>query len=115
MSETVVIRSKNQLWNDFIIRGLQENVSKIDIQANLIDAMRKEIFGQMMLRMKVDDIRDAPQTPENEKIVLSISDQAHKKWVSLVKECRKYKETMDIIAEDDLTRIWDDEEEMEEV
>ena len=112
--EQLIIRSKDQLFEEFVVEALKEHVSTDDIRANLIEAMRKEVFGQMMWRMKVDDLRNAPKTPKNEEIVLKITEQARKKWHSLVKECNKWTETLNLISDDDLLKIWDNEEEAEE-
>ena len=111
MSDILQIRTKEQLFNDIVIEGLKEHVSRNDIRLALIDAMRKEIFGQMTWRMKVDDIKEAMQTPKNEEIVKNIAIQSRKKWAALLKMCNKYRETNGLIVEDDLEHIWDDEEE----
>ena len=107
MSDLLVIRSKAQLWNDIVIEGLKNGQDLKAIKANLLEAMRKEIFDQMMWRLHVDDIREAPQTEKNEKIVENITKQAMLKWKSLIRECNMYKETLNLITEEDLATIWD--------
>lgn len=107
MSDLLVIRSKAQLWNDIVMEGLKNGQDLKAIKANLLEAMRKEIFDQMMWRLHVDDIREAPQTEKNEKIVENITKQAMLKWKSLIRECNMYKETLNLITEEDLATIWD--------
>lgn len=112
MTDMLVIKTKEQLFEEIVVEGIREHVSGDDIRRALIEAMRKEIFGQMMLRMKVDDPRKALQTPANEEIVKNIAIQARKKWEALMKMCDKYRETMNLIKPDDLKDIWSDEEEV---
>lgn len=111
MEDKLVMRSNAQIFEDIVVTGLKEHASREDMRLALIDAFRKEIFGQMMFRMKVDDLRDAPKTPKNEEIVTKITLQAMKKWRGMVKECNKWTQTVNMISEDDLDHIWDDDEE----
>ena len=109
MTDILVIRSKKQLWDDFIVTGLQHHWPRERIKGNLIEAVRKEVFDQMMSRMKVEDIREAPQTPKNEEIVKNISIQTRKKWESLIRECNKWMQTKGLLEVDDLKLIWPEE------
>lgn len=112
MTDMLRIRSKDDLFEEIVVEGLKEHVSGNDIRLALIDAMRKEIFGQMAWRMKVDDPREAMQTPKNEEIVKNIAIQARKKWEALIKMCGKYRETANLIGPNDLQEIWNGEEEV---
>lgn len=114
--EMLQIRGWRQMWNDIMVKGTEEGLKSDQIKASLIEAFRKEIFGQMMFRLKVSDIEllgKVPETPENRQIVENIYRESLKKWKALVKECRQHLQTMNLIREDDLT-LWDKEEEQED-
>ena len=113
MTDMLTIHSWRHMWDYYIVDGLRKGVKREEIRQNLIDAFRKEIFGQMMFRMKVDDLKQAQETPENVGIVTNIVVQARKKWVALIKMCNRYQETKDPIRESDLRGIWDGETEEE--
>lgn len=110
----IQIRSKEQLWSQYVVEGLKAGQNKDTIRANLVEVIRKEVFDQMMGRMKVDDLRAAPQTESNMRIVESISTNTRKKVVALAKMCDRYKETSGIISSDFLQLIFPEEEEEED-
>lgn len=113
-TDILQIRSTAQLWNDIVIEGLKKNHKRDAIRLNLIDAIRKEVFGLMMNRLKVDDLRAAAETPENQRKVANIAIQARNKWRSLMRLCDCYEETKGIIGPDDLKEIFPEEEEDDE-
>ena len=90
-------------WNDYIFEGLKAGLKNDVIRRNLIEAFRKEIFGIIMFRAKVEDLDDIPQTPENSEMLRNIFKQEQNKWKRLVQECRKHLVTAMLIKEDDLT------------
>ena len=108
--QIIPITTKDYLFKHYVVEGLKDHVSKNDIRLALIDVMRKEVFQQMMNRMKVTDPKLALKTPKNEEIVKNIAIQARNKWASLVRECNKWTETLNMLKEDDLKEIWADEE-----
>lgn len=103
MTDVLTIRSWRNMWNDYIVEGLKKGARREEIRRNLIEAFRKEIFGQMMFRMKVDDLTKAPQTPKNIELVKNLTINEKNKWMVLVRECEKYPQTRDLIREEDLT------------
>lgn len=110
MSEMLVIRNKYQLWNDFIVPGIEKNRKKEMIRAQLLEAIRKEVFDQMCWRMKVGDLEEAAHTPENEKIVESIVRETKKKWRALIRMCDEHLVTLGLLSESDLEGLFSEEE-----
>jgi primosomal protein N' len=108
--EKLTIRSVPQIFEDVIIDGITKHESYDDIRDRVVTVFRDEVMGQMKWRLKVDDLDDAPQTPENEEIVLKITEQAKKKWTALRRMCNRYKQTLNLLADEDLATIWDDED-----
>ena len=115
--EMLVIRNKYQLWNDFIVPGMEKRVERELIRAQLKEAIRKEVFDQICWRTKVMNPSEAPHTPENERIVENIVKETLKKWMALVKMCDSRIRTFNLISESDLVDlfedpndIWDDED-----
>lgn len=103
MSDMVQVRKWQQFWNDYICEGQKAGLKNEQIRQNLIEAFRKEIFGQVMFRAKVEDLDDIPQNPKNEEMLMNIFRQEKNKWKCLVQECRKNLSTAMLIREDDLT------------
>jgi hypothetical protein len=103
MSDMVQIRGWRQMWNDYIAEGLNQGLKLPEIKRNLIEAFRKEIFGQIMFRAKVADLADIPHDLKHDEMMRSIFMQEQKKWKQLVAECRKHLATAMLIKEDDLT------------
>ena len=99
----VVVRSVKDYWNEFILTGVRKNRSKDDIRKDLIDAAFEEMHGLMKFRLKVDDIRLAQHTPENERKVENVAKEMFKKWSKLCGMCALYRETVGIIKPEDLS------------
>lgn len=114
MSEMLVIRNKYQLWNDFIVPGIENGRKKEMIRAQLLDAIRKEVFDQMCWRLKVEDLSYAEHTPENEKIVESITRETKKKWRALIRLCDEHLVTLNLLSESDLEGLFDNSDEDED-
>lgn len=106
-SELIQIRSKNELRNDFIVAGKENKVSNETIKANLIEAIRKEIFGQLCFKMKVTDMKDAPATPENAAIAESVMKNAILKWRALMKMCDEHLATYGMLNDEDLNGMFE--------
>lgn len=108
------IRSKYELWNDFIVPGMKNRTDREVIRAQLKEAVRKEVFDQMCWRMKVTDLNDAPHTPENEQIAASIAKETKKKWRALIRMCDERLQTMRLISENDLENLFGEPEDISE-
>ena len=113
MADFVQMRNWQQFWNDYIYEGQKAGLKNEEIRRNLIEAFRKEIFGLVMFRAKVEDLDDIPQTPENSEMLRNIFRQEQNKWKKLVQECKKHLATAMLIREDDLT-LFDKPEEDDE-
>lgn len=103
MAEILTIRSWRNMWNDYVVEGLKKGAKREEIRRNLIEAFRKEIFGQLTFRLKTTDLLKVPMTPESIDIVRNITTNEKSKWRALIRECKKYPQTRDLIREEDLT------------
>ena len=112
--ETLRIRNKYEFWNDFIVSGKENNLDNELIKAQILDAIRKEVFDQMCWRMKVSDLANAEHTPENERIVESITKETRKKWAALIRMCNERLATLNLLHESDLNDLFSDPEEDED-
>lgn len=105
MARMVTIRTVDMYWKDFVIHGIDAHWGAEKTRNKLLEAFRQEILGQVLMQTGYDNVQDIPQTKEFERISKNILDQTQKRWNSLVKRCKKYRETQDILKEDDLTTI----------
>lgn len=112
--EMLRIRSKQELWNDFIVPGINGKTPRSTIRAQLLEAIRKEVFEQICWRTKTARPADAEHSPENEKIVASIAKETRKKWKALVQLCNERLATLNLIYEDDLAGLFDGENEADD-
>lgn len=103
MAEILTISSWRNMWNDYVVEGLKKGAKKEEIRRNLIEAFRKEIFGQLTFRLKTEDLLKVPMTPESIDIVWNITTNEKSKLRALIRECEKYPQTRDLIREEDLT------------
>jgi len=105
VARMIPIRTVDMYWKDFVIHGIDAKWGAEKIKKKLLDAFRQEILQQVMLRTGYDNIQEIPQEKQFEDISKSVLAQTQKRWDSLVKRCRKYKETADIISEKDLMEM----------
>lgn len=107
MIDRVDVRKLSEYWDKFIVDGIRKNERKEDIRNQLVEAFREEMFGLMKFRLKVDDLREAPQTEKNMRKVETVARETFKRWNQLCNHCRRFKETRDIIHPEDLK--WEEE------
>ena len=62
----------------------------------------------------MEDLSNAEHTPENEKIVESITKETKKKWRALIRMCDEHLVTLNLLSESDLEGLFDHSEEDEE-
>lgn len=113
MTDQVTVRRWQDYWNDYICEGKKKGLKNEEIRRNLIEAFRKEIFGLVMFRAKVDDLDDLQHTKNNDVLVNNVFRNELNKWKRLVQECGKYLSTALLIKEGDLT-LFDSEEKDDE-
>ena len=106
MTEMTIIRSKYQLWNEFIVEGFKNGLKTEQIRENLIEAVRREVFGQMMNQMRVEDLMSARPTEKNMRIVKNISINTRKKWEALMEMCNSQLQTLNLVRMEDLQKVW---------
>ena len=103
--EMVQIKSWKHYWNDYVVKGLQDGLSTTEIHGRIVEEMRKEVFGQLMFRAKVSDISELEDNDVNGGILESIRNTTRQKFNALMRECRKFKETRDILNEADFRKL----------
>ena len=103
MANTIIIRTKQDYWHDFVLTGLDKRLTKDQIKTNILDAFRKEIFDQVSLFIEPANLQGAD--PAVQKRVQNIVKQAGNKLYSLCKLCNKYKETYGMIKPSDILSI----------
>ena len=107
MADQVTVRRIADYWDEFIKDGLAKGLKKEDIRNKLVDAFRKEMFGLMTMRLKVEDLREAPQTEKNMRKIETVTRETFRKWNNLCALCRRFRETKDLIRPEDL--VWVEE------
>ncbi len=105
LGRMVSIRTVDMYWKDFVIHGIDAHWGAEKTRNKLLDAFRQEMLGQILMQSGYDNVAQIPDDKENERIARNVMDQTQKRWNSLVKRCRKYKETQDILKEEDLMAI----------
>ena len=110
MSEMIRIRSIPDYLEEFGNNGVGKGVPVAQVKEQILDAFRKEMFDQICWKTKVENWADAPQTPENEKIVQNIFKQTYKKYLGVIKAFNMYKETFNMLKPDDLTLLKEQQE-----
>ena len=107
-TDILLIRNKAQLWNDIVVEGLDRGMNEEALHERLCDEFRRELFEQMIFRLRVEDLAKAEPTKKNVGLVKSILEQTAKKWVTLIRRWQKYEETKNLISTKDLDRIIND-------
>lgn len=114
MSDMVQIRSVKQYFNDFLVEGLKnnKNISESDvlmIKRQILDAFRKEIFGQIVFKlgreisdMSMDDLA-------NLEPVQNILKNSFRKWRRLCIICSEHG-LGNLFLLEDLKRVLEEQE-----
>lgn len=110
MSEMIRIRSIKEYFNEFGVEMVGKGKPTDFVKAQIVDAFRREIFDQIFWKLKITDMSEAEQTPENERIVENIFRNSYKKWLGLIKLFDKYRETRGMLKPEDLNPFEDEEE-----
>ena len=105
-TEMVPIRSIKQYLREFGYEALvKNNANRSLVKEQIIDAFQKEIFGQIVFKYHDAAIlsRPAEQIDEETRIgIRHILSNAKWKWKRVCAEFNKYRETRDLIYEDEL-------------
>lgn len=106
MAETMVpVRSVKQYFKEFGVNGIGKGADRTEIHDAILDAFKKEVFGQITLRYHDAEILSKPEETIDEATrigVRNILDQENRKWKRLCTEFSKYKETFSLIAPSEL-------------
>lgn len=106
MAETMVpVRSVKQYFKEFGVNGIGKGADRTEIHDAILDAFKKEVFGQITLRYHDAAILSRPEETIDEATrigVRNILDQENRKWKRLCTEFSKYKETFSLIAPNEL-------------
>lgn len=108
MQEQVTILTAEQYFKKYGVDGIGKGADRWMIKRQLIDAFRKEIFGLVAMRTKKLYNSLPPEgDPEASKIAKNVIHDATRKWVKLCKMFAMYKETANLLKEDDL-KLYDE-------
>ena len=118
MTEMVQIRNVKQYFNDFVVKGLEgkEKVNQVDlipIKNAILDAFRKEIFGQIIFKLGPEAATMSKDEMANIDFVNNILVQTFRKWRRLCILCSEYG-LGGFFQLEDLQHALDDESEIEE-
>ena len=105
-TEIVPIRSIQQYLREFGYEAIVKNhADRGLVKEQIIDAFQKEIFGQIFFKYKDAALLSRPDEQIDEKTregVRHILSNAKWKWKRVCAEFNKYRETKDLISEDEL-------------
>lgn len=105
-TEIVPIRSIHQYLREFGYEALVKNhADRGLVKEQILDAFQKEIFGQIVLKYNDVELLSKPESQVDEKIKVGIRHiltNSKWKWKRLCLEFNKYRETKDLIQEDEL-------------
>lgn len=105
-TEIVPIRSIQQYLREFGYEAIVKNhADRRLVKEQIIDAFQKEIFGQIVFKYKDAALLSRPDEQIDEKTregVRHILSNAKWKWKRVCAEFNKYRETKDLISEDEL-------------
>lgn len=105
-TEIVPIRSIQQYLREFGYEAIVKNhADRGLVKEQIIDAFQKEIFGQIVFKYKDAALLSRPDEQIDEKTregVRHILSNAKWKWKRVCAEFNKYRETKDLISEDEL-------------
>jgi hypothetical protein len=111
-NEGVAILTVNGYMQKYAIDGIGKGADREMIREQLLDAFRKEIFDTAMIMVNPMVFANDYEVTEKDRLKLdNIIKNANNKWKSLCKEFSKYKETCNLIYEDDLMKHLDDRNE----
>lgn len=118
MTEMVQIRSVKQYFNDFVVKGLEgkEKVNQVDlipIKNAILDAFRKEIFGQIVFKLGEDAKTMTKDDLAKVEYVNNILIMSFRKWRRLCILCSEYG-LGSFFQLEDLQHALDDESVVEE-
>ena len=108
MQEQVTVMTAEQYFQKFAVDGIGKGADRWMIKRQMVDAFRKEIFGLVAMRTKkkFDDIPPEGD-PEASRIAKNVIHDAARKWAKLCRMFAMYKETANLIGENDL-KLYDE-------
>ncbi len=111
MQEQITILSAEQYFQKYAVEGIGKGADRWMIRRQLIDAFHKEIFGLTALRTGKLAATLPEDDPQITKITKNIIHDATRKWVKLCKMFARFKETANLLNENDL-RMYDEIEDI---
>ncbi len=102
MAEKVDILTADQYFHLFAVDYLFEKKFDRDVvKSLLIDFFRREMFGVAVMRLKVGMTKD-----DIDRVLNNIRKDSQKKWNKVVKMFETYKESSNLLREDDFNDIF---------
>ena len=117
MNEMIQIRSVKQYFNDFIVeelKGLKKvrEVDLIPVKQKILDAFKKEIFGQIVFKLGDDAKNMSKDDLAKLDVVNNILVQSFRKWRRLCILCGEYG-LGSFFQLEDLKNVLDSDDELE--
>lgn len=102
MTEQVVVMNAEQYFKKYAVDGIGKGADRWMIKRQLVDAFKKEMFGLIAIRVKKrDDIPPEQDIEAMHTTRMVIRDSA-KKWRKICAMFAQYKETANLLTEDDI-------------
>lgn len=106
------VRRVADYLEEFGNNGVGKGVPVETVRQQVLDAFRKEIFDQITSKLRIGDISEAKKTPENEKYVDNLMKNTYRKFLSVIREFNRYRETRGMLKPEDF-KPFDEEPEEE--
>ena len=110
MSDMIRIRSIKNYLQEFGNDGIGKGLPVETVKNQIIDAFRKEIFDQITFKLRIADISQAEDNPKNREAVTNIMKNSYKKWLGVIREFNKYRETRNMLKPEDLDILKEENE-----
>ena len=110
MGEKITVMSAEQYFQKFAVKGIGEGADRWMVKRQLIDTLRREVFGLLTDRLKcsVGNINDIPEgDPEASRTAKIIIHDTTMKWKKLIRMFEQYEQTANLLKPEDL-KLYDE-------
>lgn len=111
-TDRVSIPTINGYMQKYAIDGIGKGADKNLVKEQLLDAFRRETFDTAIMMVGPSVFSDSYEPTEKDRNKLNnVIKNVNRKWKSLCKEFAKYRETENLIFEDDYAKYMSDRDE----